>query len=86
MMASRQIGGFLVFFRCATVLLTLMAVLLTLMEVTLRVQIAHQTQFRQLKAQQSPTAYAMLAGTETPLQDAHAARRTLRRPWAAPTE
>ena len=83
-MASRQIGGFLVYFRCATVLLTLMAVLLTLMEVTLRVQIAHQTQFRQLKAHQSPTAFARLVGMDTPLQDALSVLLIPSRLWAAP--
>jgi len=83
-MASRQIGGFLVYFRYATVLLTLMAVLLTLMEVTLRVQIAHQTQFRQLKAQQSPTAFVWLVGMDTPLQDALSVLLIPSRLWAAP--
>jgi len=58
MMALKQIGGFLVYFRYVIVLLTLMAVLPTLMAVTLRVRIAHQTQSRQPKAQQSPTAFA----------------------------
>jgi len=83
MMDLRQIGGFLVYFRCATVLLTLMAaVLLTLMVVILRAHIAHRTQSRRLKAQQSPTACAMLASIKILWNVLHA-RLIPIRPWAA---
>jgi len=58
------------------------AVVLTLMVVILRAHIAHQTQPRRLKAQQSPTACAMLASIINLWNVLHA-RLIPIRPWAA---
>ena len=60
------------------------AVLLTPMAATLRVQIVHQTQYRQLKAQQSPTAIACLVRMDTPLQVALYALLIPSHLWAPP--